>query len=491
MAANGPNAPQKGKQNALSGCGSAHAFGGKAGVSEAAKAIHQIYSDDYEECLSYARSRLGSIEVAQDVVQQAFTNTLNAVEDGAEIGNLGGFIRRCVHNLCVNRGYREHREPALSLEERLHEMTGGSTAGSAELRQQWREVESVVDQLAPNQRDAFLLREIRGYSYKDTAMSMNLSVGSVRQLLNRARNKIRARVDAGPDAVGIPAPALKINRVLAHNVHGDYLRPIGGTGNKLVKAQSWLNNIVQQGWDSMTQPAAPLIAGIAVTLAVVPGGILNRPGGTASDPAPAGQGSYRQATRSQPILHDTREPSGQTIGGDDRTAVGPKFTQQGRHPAPASPHDRHKPDNIDQSTGEFTGHNATVGNNPGEGTPIGPQPYSVPPAAKHKCVVEERSLNECAQPVECPDGRPAQPNQLGLCDVPVDEPDDEPDGAPGDEPGGTPEDESDGAPGHEPGGTSDCESCDQPEGESGGKPEDEPGGKPDGESDGKPAREPK
>ncbi len=149
----------------------------------AVASFHRIYSENYEDHVRYARIRVGSTEAAQDVVQQAFANTLNAVEHGAQINNIGGFVRRCVHNLCVNRLFRE---PALSLEERLHEMTDKSTAASAELRERWREVESVIDRLPVNQRNVFLMAEIKGYSYKEMAESMELSVGSVRQLLNRA-----------------------------------------------------------------------------------------------------------------------------------------------------------------------------------------------------------------------------------------------------------------------------------------------------------------
>ena len=88
MAVNKPNAPQNGNESTLSICNPS-GFHGKVGTSETVEAINEIYSDDYYEFVSYARSQLGSTEAAQDVVQQAFTNTLNAVENGAHIINIG------------------------------------------------------------------------------------------------------------------------------------------------------------------------------------------------------------------------------------------------------------------------------------------------------------------------------------------------------------------------------------------------------------------
>ena len=270
MAVNKPDAPQNGNENTLSICNPS-GLHGKVGTSETVEAINEIYSDGYDEFVSYARSRVGSMEAGQDVVQQAFTNTLNAVENGAHISNIGGFVRRCVHNLCVNRGYREPREQALSLEESLHEMTGKSTVASAEIRQQWREVESVVDQLAPNQRDAFLLTEIRGYTYRETAESMNLSISSVRQLLNRARSKIRARADTGADSIIIPAPVLGADSAL-NSWQAQLRSNISDLVQRRVsELQAWLGNVSQTCTDAVLQSTATVVTGLAiVVLGTVP-----------------------------------------------------------------------------------------------------------------------------------------------------------------------------------------------------------------------------
>ena len=143
-------------------------------------------------------------------------------------------------------------------------MTEISTVASAEIRQQWREVENVVDQLAPNQRDAFLLTEIRGYTYRETAESMNLSISSVRQLLNRARSKIRARADTGADSIIIPTPVLGADSALnswqaqLRSNMSDWVQP------RVSELQAWLGNVSQAGTDALLQNSYSLIIGLTI-----------------------------------------------------------------------------------------------------------------------------------------------------------------------------------------------------------------------------------
>ena len=59
-----------------------------------------------------------------------------------------------------------------------------------------------VRQMPPAQRDAFLLREIRGLSYQQLAEELSLSPPSVRSLLLRARTRLRHRLGDVAAAIG-------------------------------------------------------------------------------------------------------------------------------------------------------------------------------------------------------------------------------------------------------------------------------------------------
>ena len=53
-----------------------------------------------------------------------------------------------------------------------------------------------VQALPDRQRDAIVLRELEGRSYEEIALALGVTDGAVRQLLNRARNSLRAAAAA-------------------------------------------------------------------------------------------------------------------------------------------------------------------------------------------------------------------------------------------------------------------------------------------------------
>jgi RNA polymerase sigma factor (sigma-70 family) len=130
---------------------------------------------------------------AEDAVQQTFVSAFAALRrDDAQI-NLRPWLYRISHNTALNvlrdRGLR-HAE----LEERIDGVERPDQA--IERRQGLREVIAAVQALPERQRDAMILRELEGRSYEEIAGELGVSGGAVRQLLNRARNTLRAGVTA-------------------------------------------------------------------------------------------------------------------------------------------------------------------------------------------------------------------------------------------------------------------------------------------------------
>ena len=238
-------------------------------------ALNDACQDTYKDLLGYACKMVESQEAAEDIVQQAFANTLTSVKRGAEIKNIGGFLYRCVHNLCVNNTRRKPLvslgdEPYAVVENLTADLTELSTATSVEIRERWSEVEGAVDQLAPNQRNAFLLAEVRGYRYDEIAQSMNHSTSSVRQLISRARKNIRTIAGTGSDWVGIPIPALQAGLAFARERSLSGQKVLDRIQDKASRALNWLEKVFQGGVEVVLQYGTYIAAGAAI---VVLGGI--------------------------------------------------------------------------------------------------------------------------------------------------------------------------------------------------------------------------
>ena len=264
--------------------------------------IRQVFGENYRYLIQYARNRVDSLEGAQDIVQQAFVNTLTSIERGAEIRNMSGFLHRCVHNLCINAS---RREPPLALDEELCLMTERSAAASAEVRDHWREVEEVVDNLAPSQRYAFLLAEVNGYGYDEIAESMGRSVESVRQLLSRARRIIRAKTDVGPEWFSGAIPVLGADQILLPERTGVDSGVINWIKGKVSEMQTWVGGNVQRSLETVVQSSAPVAAGVvAIAVATVASPpAVNEPGfdgaGQSADGAKVQVVSHLQTARTE------------------------------------------------------------------------------------------------------------------------------------------------------------------------------------------------
>jgi RNA polymerase sigma factor (sigma-70 family) len=161
----------------------------RAGYEPAFEAIVSRYRG---ALLRYAE-RFLSRERAEDVVQQSFVRAYEAMlRDDAEL-NLRPWLYRIAHNTSLNtlrdRGLRHE-----ALDETIDGVERPDQA--LERSQGLRDVVAAVQALPDRQRDAIVLRELEGRTYQEIATELGVSDGSVRQLLNRARNTLRAGATA-------------------------------------------------------------------------------------------------------------------------------------------------------------------------------------------------------------------------------------------------------------------------------------------------------
>jgi RNA polymerase sigma factor (sigma-70 family) len=147
----------------------------------------------YRRALMRYVSRLLPPERAEDVVQQSFVKAYEAMQrDGAAL-DLRPWLYRIAHNTALNalrdRGLRHDQ-----LDERIDGVERPDQA--LERTEGLREVLVAVKALPDRQRDAIVLRELEGRSYAEIALALGVTDGAVRQLLNRARNSLRAAAAA-------------------------------------------------------------------------------------------------------------------------------------------------------------------------------------------------------------------------------------------------------------------------------------------------------
>jgi RNA polymerase sigma factor (sigma-70 family) len=175
--------------------------------------------------LAFCRHMLGSQEDAEDVLQEVFAASFNAICADDRPINARPWLYRIARNRCLNHLRRPQPTGQDSMD--IFERDGGiSTADTVHKREEFRQIVADVQELPETQRTALLLREIDALSYDQIAEAMETTVPSVKSLLVRARVGLaeaaearllscaEVRLELGQVAEGITRTSAPIRRHL-------------------------------------------------------------------------------------------------------------------------------------------------------------------------------------------------------------------------------------------------------------------------------------
>jgi len=138
---------------------------------------------------------LGSTEDAEDVLQEVFTASYNAMIADERPINARPWLYRIARNRCLNHLRRPTSAGQDSMD--IFENDGGATtADTVHKREEFRQIVADVQDLPETQRTALLLREIDALSYDQIAEAMDTTVPSVKSLLVRARVSLAEAAEA-------------------------------------------------------------------------------------------------------------------------------------------------------------------------------------------------------------------------------------------------------------------------------------------------------
>src|SRR5919202_561988 len=187
--------------------------------------------DQFDElrpsAFAIAYRMLGSVSDAEDVVQEGFLRLHRAREAGERIESPRAYLSTVVSRLALDhlRSARVRRETYVGewLPEHLVASTDEDPARKAEMADSMSLAFLVLlESLSPEQRAAFLLREVFDEPYERIAEIIGTSEQNARQLATRARRRVderRPRFEASPEQGDLEA----LEELLAHDVvlHGD------------------------------------------------------------------------------------------------------------------------------------------------------------------------------------------------------------------------------------------------------------------------------
>ncbi len=158
-------------------------------------AFEVLCSRYHARLLAFCRHMLSSKEDAEDVLQEVFAASFNAVLADDRPINVRPWLYRIARNRSLNHLRRNTATGVDSMD--IHFAENGISTGDKVLRREsFRELIADVHELPETQRTALLLREIDAMSYEQIAQAMETTVPSVKSLLVRARISLAEAAEA-------------------------------------------------------------------------------------------------------------------------------------------------------------------------------------------------------------------------------------------------------------------------------------------------------
>ncbi|HEV3478943.1 MAG TPA: sigma-70 family RNA polymerase sigma factor, partial [Gaiellaceae bacterium] len=157
-------------------------------------AFAEMYQRHAERIYAFCRRRLSSREEAEDAVQETFVAAMRSIKRGSVPICESAWLFKIAENVCFaayRSGARRHARD-LSDSARISRLPARHGDGDTLIG-----LEAALDTLPSKQRDALVLRELRGLSYKEIAAELGVSVPSVETLIYRARRGVVRGLENG------------------------------------------------------------------------------------------------------------------------------------------------------------------------------------------------------------------------------------------------------------------------------------------------------
>jgi RNA polymerase sigma factor (sigma-70 family) len=155
---------------------------------DAQRLLYEMFSATmFGVCLRYAGSR----DDAQDILHEGFLKIFEKIGQFESRGSFEGWIRRIMVNTALEKYRNDHK--SVTIQEELVEYDPHL---STEMRDNVTEKEllRIIEDLTPQYRIVFNLYAIEGYSHKEISEMLEISEGTSKSNLSRARAILQEKV---------------------------------------------------------------------------------------------------------------------------------------------------------------------------------------------------------------------------------------------------------------------------------------------------------
>jgi RNA polymerase sigma factor (sigma-70 family) len=159
------------------------------------KAFEIVYKKYYRVLLGISMRYSSTSAEAEDVLQDAFIKIFNNIGAYSEKGSFEGWLKRIVQNTAINQ-YRKNMRFVLSVESYQEEEEQKTDLDSIFQNFDTKHILQLLNQLPPGYRLIINLYCIDGYSHKEISGMLNITTGTSKSQLFKARNFLKELIES-------------------------------------------------------------------------------------------------------------------------------------------------------------------------------------------------------------------------------------------------------------------------------------------------------
>jgi len=147
--------------------------------------LEKVYRNERSSMLGFIRSRTGSLEEAEDLLQDVFFQAIRAASVTEPIENIVGWLYTIARNKIIDR-YRRKRN-TVSLQQEREDVTLEALLSDSGINIEKEVIRRAVmdaliealEELPPEQRDAFVQQAIEGRTFREISESTGIPLNTL------------------------------------------------------------------------------------------------------------------------------------------------------------------------------------------------------------------------------------------------------------------------------------------------------------------------
>lgn len=152
--------------------------------------ISQLFASHGSRVTGFLVNMLGDYDRARDLTQESYYKLYKYLQKKTDEEEDSRELHPLLFRIALNLGRDEIRKRKVRKERPLpegFEIAEQEKTSSVEDEEQKKIIYESISQLPNDNREALMLRDIEGYSYKDISLILKLEIGTVKSRINRAR----------------------------------------------------------------------------------------------------------------------------------------------------------------------------------------------------------------------------------------------------------------------------------------------------------------